>query len=47
MDKIIEKLEAIATNFITDLETKPVKTIVKTVVIIWLIQKAVKFLKTI
>jgi len=45
MDRIIEKLESIAEKYINQLQEAPVKTIIKTLVLVWLITKVKKLLK--
>lgn len=45
MDKIIEKLELVAEKYIKQLQEAPVKTIIKTLILVWLITKIKRLLK--
>lgn len=45
MNKMIEKLEVIATKVLAALEEKPVKTIIISIFTIWIIGKVIKSLK--
>ena len=45
MEKLIEKLESVIESFVSELKDKPITTIIKAMVIIWLIKKAKTLLK--
>ena len=45
MDKIIEKLEGFVTKYVEELKESPIKTGIKTLIVLWLISKAKELLK--
>ena len=45
MDKIIEKLEGFMTKYVEELQESPIKTGIKTLIVLWLISKAKDLLK--
>lgn len=45
MEKILKNLEEKLENYTTSLEEKPITTIIKTIVVIWLFKKAKQLLK--
>ena len=45
MEKIIQKLEAVIEKLSNDFTQKPIGTIIKLAIIIWIAKTAIKFLK--
>ena len=45
MKNILKKLEDFVDNYLDDLEKKPVKTILKTLIVVWLASKVIKLVK--
>ena len=45
MEKLIEKLELVIESFVSELKDKPIITIIKAMIVIWLIKKAKTLLK--
>ena len=45
MEKVLERLEAMAENIFTKIEKEPVKTILYAVLVYWVIGKAIKSLR--
>lgn len=45
MDSIVNKLEELSEQYMNSVKEKPVATIIKTLVVIWLISKIKKMLK--
>lgn len=45
MDSIVSKLEEFSEQYISSIKDKPVATIIKTLIAIWLISKIKKMLK--
>lgn len=45
MDSIVSKLEELSEQYINSIKDKPVATIIKTLIAIWLISKIKKMLK--
>jgi hypothetical protein len=45
MEKVLEKLESLVEGYVTSLADNPIKTVIKTMAIIWLINQVKKMLK--
>ena len=45
MEKIFKKIEEYFDEYIKNIEEKPIKTIIKTLIVIWLVAKVKKMLK--
>ena len=45
MDKLLEKLESLVEGYINSLADNPIKTAIKTIAVIWLVNQVKKMLK--
>jgi hypothetical protein len=45
MDKLLEKLESLIEGYVNSLSENPIKTAIKTLAVIWLVNQVKKMLK--